>query len=152
MPVAIGQLVLQIAQAMAVAPGLRGVIVLEGLAQPMPVVRPPVSTLGPVRHDDVRVIVQLLPGGTVRVRDDLHQAVDMRIIAEVMAVEVLVIVRVRHRPMLPVAVRCGQTVAGQEQPHHAGRRGDQEGPRLSDRFIQRAGLYHRRLQPIEQQP
>ena len=107
MPVAIGQLVLQIAQAMAVAPGLRGVIVLEGLAQPMPVVRPPVSTLGPVRHDDVRVIVQLLPGGTVRVRDDLHQAVDMRIIAEVMAVKVLVIVPVRHRPMLPVDVRCG---------------------------------------------
>jgi hypothetical protein len=58
------------------------------------------------------------------VLDDLHQAVDMRILAEVMAVEVLVIVPVRHRPMLPVDVRCRQTLAGEEQSHDAGRCSD----------------------------
>ena len=131
----VGHLVLEIAQAMPVPPRLRGVIVLEGFAQPMSVVRPPISTLGLVGHDDVRMTMRLLPGGTVCVLDDLHQAVDVRILAEVVAVDVLLIVPVRHRPMLPVAVRRGQTVAGQEQPHHAGRRGDQEGPRLSDRQL-----------------
>ena len=104
---AVGDLVLKIAQAMAVPPGLRGVIVLEGFAQPMSVVRPPISTLGLVGHDDVRMTMRLLPGGTVCVLDDLHQAVDVRILAEVVAVDVLLIVPVRHRPMLPVEVRCG---------------------------------------------
>ena len=149
---AVGDLVLEIAEAMAVPPRLRGVIVLEGLGQPMPVVGSPVITLGPVGHDDVRVTVRLLPGGTVRVLDDLHQAVDMRVLAEVMAVDVFVIVPVRHRPMLPVDVGCGQTAADQDQPHHAGRCGNQQGPRLGDRLIQRTGLHHGRLQAIEQQP
>ena len=149
---AVGDLVLKIAQAMAVPPGLRGVIVLEGFAQPMSVVRPPISTLGLVGHDDVRMTMRLLPGGTVCVLDDLHQAVDVRILAEVVAVDVLLIVPVRHRPMLPVAVRRGQRAADQDQPHHAGRCGNQQGPRLGDRLIERAGFYHRRFQPIEQQP
>ena len=74
---AVGDLVLKIAEAMAVPPRLRGVIVLEGLAQPMSVVRPPLSTLGLVGHDDVGVTMRLLPGGTVCVLDDLHQAVNM---------------------------------------------------------------------------
>ena len=113
---------------------------LEGLREPMPMVASPVRTLGRVGHDDVGVTVRLLPGGTMRVLDNLHQPVDMRILAEVMAVEVLVVVPVRHRPMLPVDVRCGQAAAGQEQPHHADRCGDQQGPRLSDRLLQRARL------------
>jgi len=149
--VPVGHLVLEIAQAMPVPPRLQGVIMLEGFREPMPMIASPVSTLGWVGHDDVRVTVRLLPGGTVRVLDNLHQAVGMRFLAEVMAMDILVSVPVRHRPMLPVDVRCGQTAAGQEQPHHAGRCGDQEGPRLSDCLVQRAGLYHSRLQPIEQQ-
>jgi hypothetical protein len=59
------------------------------------------------------------------VLDDLHQPVGMRILAEVMAVDVLVIVAVRHRPMLPVDRRAGQTAAGQEQPHQPRRRAHQ---------------------------
>jgi hypothetical protein len=106
-PVAVGDLVLEIAQAMAVLHRLRCVIVLEGLAQPMPVVGSRVSTLGPVGHDDVRVTVRLFTGSAVRVLDNLHQPVDMRILAEVMAMQVLLTVPVRHRPMLPVGVRCG---------------------------------------------
>src|SRR5256885_260428 len=90
-------------------------------SKPMSVVRPPNSTLRLVGHDDVRVTMRLLPGGTVCVLDDLHQAVDVRILAEVVAVDVLLIVPVRHRPMLPVAVRRGQRAADQDQPHHAGR-------------------------------
>jgi len=145
--VAISDLVLKIAEAMAMPPRPRGVIVLERLAQPMPVIRCAVGTLGPVGHDDVRVTVRLLTGGTVRMLDDLHQPVDMRILAEVMAVDILVIVPVRHRPRL---LRSGQTAASQEQPHQPGRRRHQQGPRPGDRLIERTGLHQDRLQPVEQ--
>ncbi len=145
---AISDLVLKIAEAVAMPPRPRGVIVLKRLAQPMPVVRCAVGTLGPVGHDDVRVTVRLLTGGTVGVLDDLHEAVDMRILAEVMAVDVLVIVPVRHRPRL---LRAGQAAAGLQQPHQAGRRRDQQGPRSGDRLIERTGLHHGGLQPVEQQ-
>ncbi len=103
---AVGDLVLEISEAMAVLPRLRGVVVLEGLAQPVPVLRP-CGPLGPVGHDDVCVTMGLINGSTVSVLDDLHQAVGMRVLAEVMVVDVLLIVPVRHRPMLPVDVRCG---------------------------------------------
>ena len=113
---AISDLVLKIAEAMAVPPRLRGVIVLERLSQAVPVLSAP-GALGPVGHDDVGVTMGLFTGSTVCVLDDLHQAVGMRVLAKLMAVDVLVIVPVRHRPMLPVDVRSGQTAAGQEQAH-----------------------------------
>jgi hypothetical protein len=45
--------------------------------------------------------------------DHLDEAVDMRIRAEIMAVDVLVIVPVGHRPMLPVEGRSDQAAAGE---------------------------------------
>src|SRR5256885_11838122 len=99
---------------MAVPPGLRSMIMLEGLAQPMSVVRPPISRLRPVGHDDVRVTMRLLPGGTVCVLDDLHQAVDVRILAEVVAVGALLTLAARHTPTVTVAGRCGHRAAAQE--------------------------------------
>ena len=109
---AVGDLVLKIAEAMAVLPRLRAVIVLERLSQAVPVLSAP-GALGPVGHDDVGVAMGLVTRSTVCVLDDFHQAVGMRVLAELMAVDVLVIVPVRHRPMLPAEVRCGQTAAGQ---------------------------------------
>jgi hypothetical protein len=49
----------------------------------------------------------------VRVLDHLDEPVGMRVLAEVMAMDVLVIVPVCHRPMLPVDRRSGQPAAGQ---------------------------------------
>ena len=76
MPVAVGELVLEIAQAMAVLPRLRGVIMRERLFQPVPVVIA-ISARRSVGHDDMRVSVRLFTGRPVRVLDDLHQAVDV---------------------------------------------------------------------------
>jgi hypothetical protein len=45
--------------------------------------------------------------------DHLDQAVEMRFLAKIMTMDVLVIVAVAHRPMLPVGVRSGQAAAGQ---------------------------------------
>jgi hypothetical protein len=86
---------------------------LERFVQSMPVVGATVGTLGPVRHDDVRVTVRLFTGRPVRMLDDLHQPVDMRIRAKIMTVNVLVIVPVGHSPMLPVDAGSGQTATGQ---------------------------------------
>jgi hypothetical protein len=47
------------------------------------------------------------------VLDHLDEPVDMRIRTKIMAVNVLVIVPVRHRPMLQGAARSGQAAAGQ---------------------------------------
>jgi hypothetical protein len=101
--------VLKITQAMAMAPRLGRVVMLEGLLQLMPVFDSAGRALRAVGHDDVRVTVGLVTGPTVRVLDDLDQSVDVRILAEVMAMDVLVIVPMRHRPMLR-----GQTPAGEE--------------------------------------
>lgn len=96
---AIRDLVLEIPKSMPVASRLGPVIVLKRFFQPVSVVAA-VSARGSVSHDDVRVSMRLFTGSTVRVLDDLHEAVSMGILAEVMAMEVLVIVPVRHRPML----------------------------------------------------
>lgn len=109
---AVRGLVLEIAQTVPV-PSRRRVLMLEGFFQSMPVVRIAVGALGPVRHDDVRVTVRLFTGRPVRMLDDLHQPVDMRIRAKIMMVNVLVIVPVGHSPMLPVDAGSGQTAAGQ---------------------------------------
>src|SRR5256885_14071563 len=101
---------------MAVPPGLRSMIMLEGLAQPMSVVRPPISTFRLVGHDDVRVTMRLLPGGTVCVLNDLHQAVDVRIVAEVVAVGGLPLLPGRPKPLFSLAGRRGRTAAAQGQP------------------------------------
>src|SRR5260370_689372 len=93
---------LEIPQAVSVPWSLRRVVVLEGFLQPMPVVGATVGALGPVGHDDVRVTVGLVTAPAVRMLDHLDQPVDMRIRAKIMPVDVLVIVPVRHRAMLPV--------------------------------------------------
>ena len=147
-PVAVGHLVLEIAQSMPVASSFGRVLMFEGFFQPMPVLGT-CGALGPVGHDDVCVTVRLVTGSTVRVLDDLHEAVDMQVVAVIMAMDVLVFVPVRHSPMLPVDVRSGEAAADQEQAHHARRRGNQQRPRPGDRLIERTGLGHRRLQPIE---
>jgi hypothetical protein len=86
---------------------------LERFFQSMPVAGATVGPLRPVGHDDVRVTVRLLTGRPVRMLDHLDQAVEMRFLAKIMTMDVLVIVAVAHRPMLPVGVRSGQAAAGQ---------------------------------------
>jgi len=110
--VAVGDLVLEIAQAVSVPWSLRWVVVLEGLSQPMPMASAVIGGLGSVGHDDVGVTVGLFTGPAVRMLDHFDEPVDMRIRAEVMAVNVLVIVPVRHRPMLIGRRTLGQTAAG----------------------------------------
>lgn len=70
--------------------------------QPMPVAGAAVGAFRPVGHDDVGVTVRIVIRPAVRVLDHFDQPVDMRIRAKIMPVDVLVIVPVRHRPMLPV--------------------------------------------------
>ncbi len=111
-PVAVGDLVLEIAQAVAVAAGLGLVLVFEGFSQPVPVMGV-AGALGAVGHDDVSVTVRLFTGRPVRMLDDLHQPVGMGILAQVMPVDVLVIVTVRHTPMLPAGPCSDQAAAGQ---------------------------------------
>jgi hypothetical protein len=71
-PVAVRDLVLEIAQAVPMTPRLGGVLVLEGFFQAMPVVGGAVGALGLVGHDDVGVTVRLFTGAAVRMLDDLH--------------------------------------------------------------------------------
>jgi hypothetical protein len=80
MPVAVGDVVLEIPKAMPVVSRLGPVLVLKRFFQPVSVIAP-VSARGPVSHDDVRVTVRRFTGSTVRVLDDLHQAVGVRILA-----------------------------------------------------------------------
>jgi hypothetical protein len=102
--VAVRDLVLEIAQAVTVPSRLRRMLMLEGFFESMPVVRGSraVGALRPVGHDDVGVPVRLFTRGSVGMLDHLDQPVDMRIRSKIMAVNVLVIVPVRHRPMLQV--------------------------------------------------
>jgi hypothetical protein len=116
---------LEIPQAVSVPWSLRRVIVLEGFLQPVSVVGTAVGALGPVGHDDVRVTVGLVARPAVGMLDHLDQPVDMRIRPKIVPVNVLVIVPVRHRPMLPVEGRSDQAAAGEEQPHQPRRRAHQ---------------------------
>jgi hypothetical protein len=111
--VAVGDFVLEIAQAMAVPGRLRRMLMLERFLQPMQVVCVTIGPLGPVGHDDVGVTVGVFTMCPMRVLDHLDEPVDMRIRTKIMAVNVLVIVPVRHRPMLQGAARSGQAAAGQ---------------------------------------
>ena len=146
---AVRDLVLEIAQAVTVPSGRGRMLMLEGFLQPVSVVCATIGALGPVGHDDVRVTVRVFTVRPMRVLDHLDEPVGMRIRAEIMPMDVLVIVPVRHRPMLPAEGRSGQTAPGEEEPHQPRRRPHQERPRLGDRLIERARLDHRRLQPIE---
>jgi hypothetical protein len=152
MPVAVRDLVLEIAQAVPVPSRLRRMLMLEWFFESMPVVGGDgaVGALRPVGHDDVGVTVRLFTMRPVRVLDHFDEPVDMRVRTEFVAVNILVIVPVRHRPMLQVDGRSGQPASGQQQPHHPRRRPHQQRPRLGDRLIERAGLDDGRLQPIEQ--
>jgi hypothetical protein len=110
--VTVGDLVLEIAEWVTVPLRLRRVIVLEGFLQPMPVIGAAIGALGPVGHDDVGVTVTVVTVRAMRVLDHLDQPVDVRIRAKVMTVNVLVIVPVRHRPMLIRRSALSQTAAG----------------------------------------
>ena len=109
----VGDLVLEIAEPMAVLGRLRRVVVLKGFLQPMSMVCITVGPLGPVGHDDVGVTVGVFTMCSMRVLDHLNEPVDMRIHTKIVAVNVLVIVPVRHRPMLQGDARSGQAAAGQ---------------------------------------
>ena len=111
-------------------------VVLERFLQPVPVVSPAIGALGPVGHDDVGVTVRVFTVRPVRVLDHLDEPVRMRIRPEIMSVDVLVIVPVRHRPMLPAGRRRAQPAAGEELPHQPRRRPRQQRPRLRDRLIE----------------
>jgi hypothetical protein len=112
MPVAVGDLVLEIPEPMSVPWGLRRVVVLEGLLQTVSVVCATIGALGPVGHDDVRVSVWVFTVRPMRVLDHLDEPMGMRIRAKVMTVNVLVSVPVRHRPMLIRRSAISQTAAG----------------------------------------
>ncbi len=109
---AVGDFVLEITQRVTVPWRLRWVVVLERLLQPVPVVCPTICALGPVGHDDVRVTVTVVTVRPMRVLDHLDEPVDMRILAKVVTVNVLVVVPVRHRPMLIRRSALSQTAAG----------------------------------------
>ena len=113
---------------------------LERFFQPVPVAGATVGALGAVGHDDVRVTVRRFTGSTVRMLDHFDEPMDMRVRAKVMTVNVLVIVPMRHRPMLIGRSVLSQTAAGQHQPHQTGCRPHQQRPGLGDRLIERAGL------------
>lgn len=116
---AVRDLVLEIAQAVTVPSRLRRMLMLERFCQSMAVVgggRAP-GALRPIGHDDVGVTVRLFTGRPVGMLDHLDQPVDMRIRTKIMAVKVLVIVPVRHRPMLQVDGGSGQAASGQQQPN-----------------------------------
>lgn len=110
---AVGDLMLEIAEPVAVPGRLRRVVVLKGFPQPMSMVCVTVGPLGPVGHDDVGVTVGVLTMCPMRVLDHLDEPVDMRIRTKIVAVNVLVIVPVRHRPMLQGGARSDQAAAGQ---------------------------------------
>lgn len=133
-PVAVRDLVLEVAKPMSVPWSLRWVVVLEGFPQPVSVVSPAIDALGPVGHDDVGVTVRVFTVRPVRVLDHLDEPVRMRIRAEIMSVDVLVIVPVRHRPMLREC--SAQPAAGEELSHQPRRRPHQQRPRLRDRLIE----------------
>ena len=109
---AVGDLMLEIAEPVTVALRLRQVVVLEWFLQPVSMVCATIGALGPVGHDDVRVSVRVFTVRPMRVLDHLDEPMDMRIRAKVMTVNVLVIVPVRHRPMLIRRWPLGQTAAG----------------------------------------
>lgn len=79
----------------------------------MAVVGAAAGALRPVGHDDVRVTVRLITVCSVGVLDHLDEPVGMGILTKIMAVAVLVVVPVRHRPMLPADRRSGQAASGQ---------------------------------------
>ena len=109
---AVCYLVLEIAQAVMVTSRLYRVLMLERFFQSMPVGCGAVGTLRPVGHDDVGVTVRLFTVCPVGMLDHLDEPVHMRIRTKIMAVNVFVIVSVRHRPMLQVDGRSGQAASG----------------------------------------
>jgi hypothetical protein len=88
------------------------VVVLEGLLQSVAMVCATIGALRPVGHDDVGVTVTIVTVGAMGVLDHLDEPMDMRVLAKVMTVNVLVIVPVRHRPMLIRRSALSQTAAG----------------------------------------
>ncbi len=108
----VGDLMLQIPEPVTVPWSLGRVVVLEGFLQSVSMVRATIGALGPVRHDDVRVTVTIVTVRPMRMLDHLDEPMDMRIRAKIMTVNVLVIVPVRHRPMLIRCSALSQTPAG----------------------------------------
>jgi hypothetical protein len=88
------------------------VIVLEGFLQPVAMARVATGTLGPVGHDDVGMSVTVFAMGPVGMLDHLDEPMDMGIGAKVMTVKVLLVVPVRHGPMLALDPLSGQAAAG----------------------------------------
>src|ERR1700693_752969 len=75
-------------------------VVLERRLQPMTVLRLFAGALGRRSHDDVCVVVAIVAMSTVRMLDDLDEAVPVGRRIEAVTVEVLVIVAVRHAAIL----------------------------------------------------
>jgi len=85
---------------------------LEWFFQSMPVGRGAIGTLRPVGHDDVGMTVRVFTVRPVGMLDHLDEPVHMRIRTKIMAVNVFVIVPVRHRPMLIRRSALSATAAG----------------------------------------
>lgn len=100
MPVAITFFVLDLPKLVTVPRILRGMVVLEGCLQPMPVRRCLTGALGGCGHDDVRMAVAIVAVSPVGMLDHLDEAVPVGRRVEGVTVEVLVIVAVRHPPIL----------------------------------------------------
>ena len=73
---------------------------LEGRLEPVAMLRWLPGALRGGGHDDVRVIVAIIAMRAVRVLDDFDQTVPVRRGIEVVPVEVLVIVAMRHAAIL----------------------------------------------------
>jgi hypothetical protein len=147
MPVAVGLVVLEVAERMAMRPMVIRVIVFERLLQPMTMMAPVRGRLHGRGHHDMRVIVLVVAVGAVGVFDDFEQAVQVGFRIVVMTVLVLVIVPMRHLSML------GQrpAPARDDQPNHSGGRSDQQRAGSRDRLLERTGLNDRCHQAVEEQ-
>jgi len=126
-------------------------VVFERRLQPMTVLRGLSGLLIRRGHDDVRVIVAIVAVSPVRMLDHLDEAVPVRRGVEGVTVEVFIVVAVRHGAILGgQARRLAQATTRQYQPHQAGRRPHQEGPRLGNRVVEGAGFDQGRLESVEQ--
>jgi hypothetical protein len=104
---------LEIAEAVPVPSRFRRMLMLKGFFQSMAVIGGAVGALRPVGHDDMRVIMRVFTVCPVGMFDHLDEPVNVRIRTKIVAMNVLVIVPVRHRPMLQVEGRSGQAASGQ---------------------------------------
>ena len=125
-------------------------VVLERRLQPMTVLRGLSGLLGGRRHDDVGVTVAIVAVSPMRMLDHLDEAVPVGRSVQGVAVEIFIVVAVRHGAILSGRARTlSDATARQQQPHQPGRGTHQLWPRLADRVVEGDGFDQGRLEAVE---